>query len=461
MYYESECGALGDFEAGLPTPGPCEAPKYSVNGEIVNAQNGNDKLTEAAITFTTESGESVASATSSRVGRYTVQLPAGTFVATVTKSGWITREKKITVQGTIHKGQGADLAMSMVLPPGGYRVVLNWAAHSEDLDSWTYFDRNYAKYAYYGRPSVVGSRSGVHVTLDWDDVDGHGPETTTYMGVGTCTESCLVKFHVDNYSYRDAHLADSEGVVTLYHGDGVYKTFNIPSDIGDDRGWTVFTLDASSEPATVLEGDWSYGPFITTLTYARSSTTWAKSMNSEGWSKVKAGSVLYGMSSHVVDSRLAKLTTAYYYIVQNAKKGGETYQEVDWTGVLASGGTAACPEGSWLTGLYRTGSDVAPPEGGHQITKAVCSSFAGVEKWGTCVGQDIFERKGNDAAKCPMVDGQATAMVGLHHVGYPKSDSLNGLDIAKCCAFPDELIRMDESDLCIAKQTCTGVLGKQ
>lgn len=120
-----------------------------------------------------------------------------------------------------------------------------------------------------------------------------------------------------------------------------------------------------------------------------------------------------------------------------------------------------CPEGTWITGLYRTGDAKKPPEGGHQITKAVCSSFAGVEKWGKCVGEDIFKDTGKNAARCPIVDGQPTAMVGLHHVGYPKGDALNGLDIAKCCAFPDELIKMEESDLCVAKQTCTGVLGKQ
>jgi len=461
MYFESECGPFGDFEEGVPAAGPCLPPKYSVNGEIVNAQNGNDKLTDAAINFHTEGGEEVASTTSSSTGRYTVQLPAGTFIATVTKSGWITREKKIYVKGTIHKGQGADIALSMVLPPGGYRAVVNWAAHSEDLDSWTYFDRNFGKYVFYGKTSIIGAKSGVHVTLDWDDTDGHGPETTTFMNVGSCTHSCLIKFHVDNYSWRDAHLADSDGIVTLYHGDGVYKTFHIPTDIGDERGWTVFTMDASSEPATVLEGDWSYGPFITDASFATKQTSWATSMNSEGWSKVSAGGVLYGMSAYVLDSRLAKMTTAHYYQVQNLKKDGESYQEVDWTGLLAAGKTAACPEGTWITGLYRTGSSVAPPTGAHQITKAVCSSFAGVEKWGKCVEQDIFKSEGKHAASCPMVDGQATAMVALHHVGYPENKNLNGLDKAKCCAFPDELIKNEESQLCVTKQTCAGALGKQ
>merc|ERR1719201_507037 len=148
-YYEVECGPEGHFLAGLPAEGACLAPKYSVMGEVFNAQNSKDKVNGTSIVFKSQSGEEMASTTSDAVGRYTVQLPIGKYVASVSQSGWIAREKNIDVKGTIHKGQGADIALSRVLPYGGYRVVLNWGEHSKDLDSWTYWDTDYQKYVYY------------------------------------------------------------------------------------------------------------------------------------------------------------------------------------------------------------------------------------------------------------------------------------------------------------------------
>ena len=67
-------------------------------------------------------------------------------------------------------------------------------------------DDNFCKYVYYGRPRIQGPTSGVNITLDWYDVDGHGLETSSYPGLGHCESS----------SYRDARLTDSEGIVEVY-----------------------------------------------------------------------------------------------------------------------------------------------------------------------------------------------------------------------------------------------------
>jgi len=298
--------------------------------------------------------------------------------------------------------------------------------------------------------------------LDRDDVNGHGPETSTYLGLGHCTDSCLVKFHVDNYSWRDAHLGDSEGIVTVYEGNGVKATYNLPSDLGDMRGWTVFTLDASD--LTIYEGDMIYAPFIKKANGMAAQTNWAGSMDYEGWSKVPVGSVLFGMGASSVDKGLDQVGIAYYYIVQNVRSPKPTITQVDWTGVLESGQTAMCPEGSWISALYREGSGDTPPNGPHQITKAECSAFEGVTEWGECTGVDSFEDRGRAAARCPNIDGTATAMVGFHHSGkksHKKSTKLKDLDVIKCCAFPKKLLPEPESKLCIATQTCTGLMGKQ
>jgi len=453
-FYEKACGAHGVYDQGIPVHGLCKTPEYTVSGEVVNAQNGRDKVGDARVTFAKDGVSTTVQ--SNAQGRYSINVQAGDYEVTASKADWIDRTKTVAVAHNIQRGQGADLAMSQVLPPGGFRVVLNWAAHSRDLDSWTYFDRNFKKMVYYGRPRLVGPRSGVSVALDWDDVNGHGPETSTYLGLGHCTDSCLIKFHVDNYSYRDAHLSDSEGIVTVYEGNGVKATYNLPTDIGDKRGWTVFTLDASD--LEIYEGDWIYAPFIQKANGMAGSTNWAGSMDYEGWSTLPKGAVLYGMSTYSINSGLHKVGTAYYYNVQNVR-GEPTVTQVDWSGILRDGETAMCPEGSWISALYRKGSKDTPPKGGHQIIKAECSAFKDVDNWGDCVGVDSFAERGQDAARCPVVDGVAYAMVGMHHRGA--GNKLKHLETIKCCRFPKRLVREPESKLCIATQSCTGLMGKQ
>jgi len=451
-YYEVSCGDDGEFTAGTPTSGDCEAPGFSVSGVVVDAQNGNTKLGNAALTFV--QGSLSLTTTAEANGHYHIFLPEGDWMATATKDDYITREKNITIVGALQTGQGADIAMSQVLPAGSYRVLLNWGVSGMDLDAWTYFDQDLDNYVYYGRTHQDGAHSGAEVTLDWDDADGYGPETTTWKVNSHCTEGCLMKFHVDNYAWRDHHLTDADAVVTVYHGNEVVKTYKIPSNIGEARGWTVFTLDAAT--GEFYEGDFNYGPYVSREDGLASSSDWSISMDSAGWSKVPAGSVMYGLGANSF-KELHKLTLAKYMEVQNP--GTETLSEADWTGILAGGGSAECPEGSWMSGLYRTGNHNSDPKGPHQLLKAQCSTYTGIESWGDCTETPIFNgERGDSAAECsPFTDGRETAMVGLSHSGYPGSDKLPGLTHAKCCAFPEAMIETEESQLCVHTQSCVGI----
>jgi len=344
--------------------------------------------------------------------------------------------------------------MSSELPAGSYRILLNWGVGGMDLDAWSYFDEGLRDYVYYGRTSQTGPTSKAHVTLDWDDADGFGPETTTWQVAKDCKEGCLMKFHVDNYSWRDHHLTDADAVVTVYHGNEVLRKYTIPGHIGEARGWTVFTLDAST--GEIYEGDFNFGPYIARDSGMVHSSDWSTSMDSAGWSKVPEGSVMVGMGAYSF-RQLHKLASATYIEVQNP--GAETLLEADWTGILEGGGTALCPEGSWMSGLYRTGSKSERPKGSHQLLKAQCSTYTGIESWGDCTDTPIFSgERGVDAAECrPFTDGRETAMVGLTHAGYPGSKKLSGLTHAKCCAFPEAMMRVAESELCVHTQSCVGV----
>merc|ERR1719498_663581 len=108
------------------------------------------------------------------MGLYDIALEGGDYLLEASKAGYITLNKELTVHSNINVGQGADAALSKELAPGEYRVTLTWNDHSEDLDSWTFFDAGFDKYIAYFKRETYGYSSGVKATLDWDDTDGNG-----------------------------------------------------------------------------------------------------------------------------------------------------------------------------------------------------------------------------------------------------------------------------------------------
>merc|ERR1719503_412801 len=226
----------------------------------------------------------------------------------------------------------------------------------------------------------------------------------------------------------------------------------------EDKGWTVFTLDAEHEK--IYEGDWSYGPYIKKHSTTMGSISWSTSMDAMGWSKVPDGAVLYGMGTYSTN-QLHKISTARFYKVQNLE-GDSVHLEENWGTLFEDGQSASCPEGHWVTGLYRTGSKHAPNTGSWQLTMATCTKFPNVEKWGECHDTEIFQKTGQDAAECPIVNDVPTAFVGFTHKGKEHNTALDGLHQAKCCEFPKKLIQLKHTnDLCVKTQSCVGVWPKQ
>jgi hypothetical protein len=455
-HYEVACNALGVFSGGTPTHGPCQAPEYSVQGSVYDDQLPILKIDEASLSFFKEETR-VATANSDDSGRFQVNLPRGNYRVEASKHGYIVGHKSISIAGSVQFGQGADVGLSKVLGTGELRVVLDWGKHSRDLDTWVYFDKNFAKYVSYFRKQTVGTRSGVSVTLDWDDVNGYGPETTTIKGVGECTQSCLVKYHVDNYTPRDKRLAKSDAVVTVYRGDEVAASFKIPDNIGNDRGRTVFTLDAAD--GRIFEGDFSRGPFLDARNRATGEVDWSASMDGAGWSKVPPGSVVFAIGANDF-SNLHHISAAKYYIVQPATAKFEIHEHA-WHSKLEGGDYAGCPEGSWISGLYREGSKLDHThQGGWQLSRVQCVQWEDVTTWGECEDVEIFKdgSEGEDAARCPSKeDGTHLALVGFYSHAADEFSSLQTLHKAKCCAFPKDLVPVPEDKQCHKRQFCTGM----
>ena len=133
------------------------------------------------------------------------------------------------------------VSVSPVMHEGEIRIVLNWGAYPEDLDShlFTPYDGNSETYhIYYGdRMDADGNN------LDVDDTDGFGPETVTINDV----KDGFYKYYVadftncSNNNPTSMEMSASNATVTVYTSDGQVQRFNVPTDRSGVI-WEVFEI---------------------------------------------------------------------------------------------------------------------------------------------------------------------------------------------------------------------------
>jgi len=415
----------------------CMMPRYTVMGQLTDAQSASIKLKNAQVSFS--NGEaSVASTQSDNSGRFTVSLPAGEMTMKVTNQGYITKTKKVSVTGRINRGQGADAALSKVLPPGGWRTTVNWDRHPGDVDSHAYFGPNYNTHVYWpsrARTKTASGTGGIKVVLDRDDVNGFVPETTTFLNLGQCSGQgrCLIKFQIKKYSGRanldQAYNGKTTGpFITVYKGDKLALEFDSmpPANIGRNLH-TVFTLWAGSNPK-LYKGEMKEGPYLDS---SQKVANWWGSLDSSQWSKVPSNSLLTGLYRHPSGSdRISAIEEGRYRYLKNSP-GTECYNQ-NWWGSFDSAGWSFCNEGYFMAGLYRTGNMWDGQHGIYQLEEALCCKpKGGSTKYGACSEDAVFERNG--LSQCD----SGKALAGL----YRSSDSgISGIDKMKCCELDEVLM---------------------
>jgi hypothetical protein len=240
------CQEDGTFSPPLTTA--CVAPQFSVGGKISDATNMSP-LAGVSLKFTRPDGTSETLSTNAQ-GLYDSLGPMGEVTFEASKEGYIAASKLLFVQGDIPASAGlADLVLSPVLPADGWRVVLSWNQDPPDLDSHLYFGSGLACEIFYGRRSMT-CPSGVGATLDVDDTNGQGPETTTIERFSGSRSGKAV-FKVYNY-YPTADFAASDAVAKVYHGDSLAGEFKVNDGGGvwDGQWWSVFSIDGPSETIT-------------------------------------------------------------------------------------------------------------------------------------------------------------------------------------------------------------------
>eukprot|EP00746_Dinoflagellata_sp_MGD_P138404 gnl/MRDRNA2_/MRDRNA2_72053_c0_seq1.p1 gnl/MRDRNA2_/MRDRNA2_72053_c0~~gnl/MRDRNA2_/MRDRNA2_72053_c0_seq1.p1 ORF type:complete len:2101 (+),score=429.94 gnl/MRDRNA2_/MRDRNA2_72053_c0_seq1:113-6415(+) len=228
-----------------PPPEKCHRITYTICGVIRDARN--------ARTINGIRVEAGGKSAETRGGVYRIYgVPEGPVSLKIDAGakGYINVNKQFTLRGnTACEGVGAE-KLSPKMNPDQWRAVLSWGRRPSDLDShtnWgsqrTLWYRRGMNYAY-----------GIGVALEKDDVSSFGPETTYFTGVGSCRLSsiyCDITFKVYDYGRRGIIKSGSEGVVTLYHGDGIAGVFKVKDAeagaiSGDKNWWHVFTIDGAT-----------------------------------------------------------------------------------------------------------------------------------------------------------------------------------------------------------------------
>jgi len=133
---------------------------------------------------------------------------------------------------------GMTYAVSPVMTNlDGMRIVLNWGAAPEDLDSHIVYPGNHVYFQ---------EMTGADAQLDVDDTDSYGPETIT---LSRKHDGERYVYAVHDYTHSDnpgAYLSKSGAKVFVYVGQTLIRTYYVPANqIGNL--WTVFAITEGGE----------------------------------------------------------------------------------------------------------------------------------------------------------------------------------------------------------------------
>jgi len=255
---------IKDFVTPAPTPAPptpaptpalTPAPTFSsqtLSGTVINAETGH---AEAGVKVAASVAAVVKDGLSDAAGKWQISdVPAGNGTLSYIKTDFVTVTANISVSDHVPV-QPLSASVSHVLPPKDWRILLEWAAQPNDLDSYTFMGG--CKTVKFSAKS--SNCSGTSVTLDLDDTNGNGPETTTLKNLPDCGDNCNVVFKVQLYAGTGG-WSNSDARVTVIHGGSIAQEFAVGSDgvTGDCRGrkwWAVFTLNGKTGALAPYTGD--------------------------------------------------------------------------------------------------------------------------------------------------------------------------------------------------------------
>lgn len=210
----------------------------SVDGQVIDAVTG-EGASGALINVRAEgkeTGEILANAVTDSNGEYVLELESGYYLAEIELDGYITEyfEMAVDAFGDIEDGQ---FVLSPEVESGQIRIVLEWDAAPRDLDSHlegVLSDGTIVNIFY--RNKTLESGGEEVISLDVDDVDGYGPETTTINDIHG-----KYRFYVIDFE-KEGTLGENGALVKVYMpGEEEPIVITAPADAGNE--WEVLEIE--------------------------------------------------------------------------------------------------------------------------------------------------------------------------------------------------------------------------
>lgn len=272
-----------------------QAGATSVNVQILSATIKDQKIDGASIILQ-KNGEQSATGTTNAQGQVNLNAsfaddPSALLI--IKKTGYSNLVVKCPCAGMTY-------AISPVMTNlDGMRIVLNWGANPEDLDSHLDFPGSHVNY---------NAKQGVDALLDVDDIDSFGPETITINRKHDGQRYIYaVHSYSDRYDTSSVRLSKSGAKVFVYVGQTLIRTYYAPVNVIGNL-WTVFAVteggefqDINAMSGVMFSGDArlstsdlqgvTHHATAQVATYSTSSQNSAQALNKQGEDAYHAGNL--------------------------------------------------------------------------------------------------------------------------------------------------------------------------
>ncbi len=209
----------------------------TISGIVVDAVTG-DGVNNAKITFKPKNTSlETETVTTSGDGTFSAELEADEYAVTVTASDYIS-EEFIFVMEEGKNYSGETFVISPKLASGSARIVLEWNAEPQDLDSYLIGETDSGTDVFVNwTQKQVKSDGNVIAELDLDDTNGYGPETITINDLNGVYQYTVVDYRV---TYT---LQQYGATVKVYLPGKAPETITIDPGAGVENVWNVCEID--------------------------------------------------------------------------------------------------------------------------------------------------------------------------------------------------------------------------
>ena len=225
-------------EVLLPDANKNRSTKGVLSGVVVDAMTG-EGVPDAELVFTgQEHSAHTEEASTDRKGAFSVELDPDVYDVTITADGYVVETFEFEMEED-RNYSGEQFIISPELAAGSARIVLEWGAEPQDLDSYLIGDSDNGGsvfVSYYRKTASSGGETLAE--LDVDDTNGYGPETITLYDLNGVYRYTVVDYRLTNT------LQEYGATVKVYlPGRAQPEVITVAPGAGVENIWEVFELD--------------------------------------------------------------------------------------------------------------------------------------------------------------------------------------------------------------------------